>query len=348
MFGLIGTYRSALQCSFSPQSLEIATFRKTRGSHTEAAFPQTHTEQQRTEHDDLPFHPFDNACKFVMPSTYASDIVGYRVSERLRQLQCPYDDYDLATMDSEGFMYVHPHFAHYPEITKDVKCKVIFLEGGIRGSNHSFNKFEEAVEVEAPENVRFLANGDSFLIRCHQKKEKIFEKAFAGIRDLTREKYKVICVCCYGVPFFIILFMVYVVNDTDSFDRFGVRRKPPTKPTQPSRYSIDILAFDSTSRTMFMRHLPRTLELMNKLGYEILYGYTKVGDNSMVNLEPILAGDIPEALSEPKYDNSSDINLDWILPTTKRLDPTLLPFLWKMMKDSKWHWATVFVLVTKW
>ncbi|KHJ76262.1 hypothetical protein OESDEN_24118, partial [Oesophagostomum dentatum] len=169
------------------------------------------------------------------------------------------------------------------------------------------------------------------------KKEKIFEKVFAGIRDLTKEKYKVTPTYCFKSFFciFIFLFKVYVVNDTDSFDRFGVRRKPPTKPTQPSRYSIDILAFDSTSRTMFMRHMPRTLELMNKLGYEILYGYTKVGDNSMVNLEPILAGDIPEALSEPKYDNSSDINFDWILPTTKRLDPTLLPFLWKMMKDSK-------------
>ncbi|KIH57304.1 hypothetical protein ANCDUO_12508 [Ancylostoma duodenale] len=84
---------------------------------------------------------------------------------------------------------------------------------------------------------------------------------------------------------------------------------------------------------MFLRHLPRTVETMNKLGYELFYGYNKVGDNSMVNLGPILAGDIPAALKEPKLDSSYDINSNWILPSDKKMDPTDIPLLWKLMKE---------------
>ncbi|CAJ0603349.1 unnamed protein product [Cylicocyclus nassatus] len=311
IFGWMGTYRSAIKCS-APQVLSPFHARNVRQDNAEA--PQY-------ENDDLPFHPFDNGCKFAMPNAYASDIVYFRVGERLRQLKCKYDDYDFATMDSEGYMYVHPHFTQFPNVTNDVKCKVIFLEGGIRSRNSSANKFVEVGTVEAPENKRFLANGDAFLIRCYQEgtnnTKQVFQKVFAGMTDLMKEKHK-----------------VYIVEDTESFDKFGRKRKGPEKLEQPSRYSIDILTFDSTSRTMTMRHMPRTVEMMHKLGYEILYGYTKVGDNSMVNLEPILAGDIPEALAEKKHDDSGDINKNWILPTTKKLDPTPLPFLWKIMKEK--------------
>ncbi|ETN83096.1 hypothetical protein NECAME_17581 [Necator americanus] len=88
--------------------------------------------------------------------------------------------------------------------------------------------------------------------------------------------------------------------------------------------------------------MPRTAEIMNRLGYEFLCGYIKVGDDSMVNLEPVLAGDIPEALNESIYDNSSDIICEWILPTNKNLGATPLPFLLKTMKESNWA-AAVFM-----
>lgn len=61
----------------------------------------------------------------------------------------------------------------------------------------------------------------------------------------------------------------------------------------------------------------------------------QIGDNSMVNLAPILVGDVKEALEQPKLDSSGDINAQWILPTTLKMDPTILPFLWKMMKESR-------------
>ncbi|VDP04189.1 unnamed protein product [Heligmosomoides polygyrus] len=132
-----------------------------------------------------------------------------------------------------------------------------------------------------------------------------------------------------------------MAKDVKSFDKFGRKLKAKTARSPPERYSLDILAIDSTSRTMFMRHMPRTVELMDQLGYHVLYGYNKVGesrvgDNSMVNLEPILAGDIAEALVEPMNDTSGDINPQWILPTNKSLDPSMLPFLWKIMKEGEY------------
>ncbi|VDM68857.1 unnamed protein product, partial [Strongylus vulgaris] len=123
----------------------------------------------------------------------------------------------------------------------------------------------------------------------------------------------------------------YFVKDLNSFDDYGRKRPLQSEKETDQRYSIDILGFDSTSRTMFMRHLPRTMETMNKLGYELLYGYTKVGDNSEPNIIPILAGDLPEALQEPKLDNFGDINSEWILPRSRKLNPDRIPFLWKMM-----------------
>uniref|UniRef100_A0A912MTU6 DUF229 domain containing protein n=1 Tax=Haemonchus contortus TaxID=6289 RepID=A0A912MTU6_HAECO len=265
------------------------------------------------------FHPFNNWCKFPLPNAYASDIVRWHVSERMRQLKCPYEDFDMATMDSEGYMYVHPHFTRYPNITNDVKCKVVFIEGGLRNNvtNEGSTKITEVATVEAPENTRFYANADAFYIRCYQKDKQIFEKAFAGMRDLNKQKNK-----------------IYISEDIESFEHFGGKRKRPPIIDKPKRFSIDILAFDSTSRTMFMRHMPRTVDLMDKLGYEILYGYNKIGDNSMVNLLPILVGDIPEALAEPVKDSSGDVNTQWILPTTKKLDPSQLSFLWKIMQEK--------------
>ncbi|CAJ0588379.1 unnamed protein product, partial [Cylicocyclus nassatus] len=261
----------------------------------------------------ITFHPFENACKYAIPNIYAPDIYP---AERLRQLQCPYEDFDLATMDSEGYMYVHPHYANYPEHLKDVNCKVVFLEGALRDNitNKGKNVFREVAEVEVFENKRFFANGDAFYIRCFKNGTKIFEDVYPGMRDLDRAPNT-----------------VYYARDTQSFDDYGRKLASEPLKTRDSHYSIDILGFDSTSRTMFMRHLPRTLETMNKLGYELFYGYNKIGDNSEVNLVSLLAGDLPEALEEPKLDEFGDININWILPLKRKLDPTNIPFLWKMM-----------------
>ncbi|VDK45815.1 unnamed protein product [Cylicostephanus goldi] len=180
-------------------------------------------------------------------------------------------------MDSEGYMYIHPHYAKYPKYLKDVNCKVIFLEGALRDNitNKGKNVFKEVAEVEkltcvlqqVNENKRFFANGDAFYIRCFNNGTKIFEDVYPGMRDLDR------------VPN-----TVYYTRDTQSFDDYGRKLASEPLKKRDSHYSIDILAFDSTSRTMFMRHLPRTLETMNKLGYELFYGYNKVSVKEVLQL----------------------------------------------------------------
>ncbi|CAB3398452.1 unnamed protein product [Caenorhabditis bovis] len=270
----------------------------------------------------LAHHPFNNTCRFFLPNIYADDIIPYRLSERKRQFRCPLEDLDYATMDNEGYMYVHPHFVNYPNTTKNVSCKVVIIEGGLRQpeKNKTKNDFYEVAVLEAPENQRFWVNADAFLVRCHRidgKNETVWEKAFASIRDDQLNANK-----------------IFNVSDLQSFGNFGEEfLKAPRRP-QTNRYSIDIMGFDSTSRNMFMRHLPRSTEIMKKLGYHFLYGYTKIADNSMVNLAPILIGEVKEAQEKPKTDASGDINIDSILPQRDALDPTNLDFLWKMMGEK--------------
>jgi hypothetical protein len=66
-------------------------------------------------------------------------------------------------------------------------------------------------------------------------------------------------------------------------------------PDVADRYSIAILQIDSTSRNQFFRHAPKTLRFMHQNGFQILRGYTKVGDNSAINSMALLAGRAFEA-----------------------------------------------------
>ncbi|CAJ0589647.1 unnamed protein product [Cylicocyclus nassatus] len=53
-------------------------------------------------------------------------------------------------MDSEGYMYVHPHHGYYPKYLVDVKCKVVFLDRGLGNKRvrSGINYLNEVAEVE--------------------------------------------------------------------------------------------------------------------------------------------------------------------------------------------------------
>ncbi|CAI2354498.1 unnamed protein product [Caenorhabditis sp. 36 PRJEB53466] len=273
----------------------------------------------------LSYHPFNNTCKFPLPNTYAEDVMEYHLSERLRNLKCEVKQKDYATMDSEGYMYVHPHFVDYPRLEHYVFCMVDIIEGGLRQPHRNMTKnvFRVRKTLNAPAEERFFVNADAFIVKCYNFSKSavnpnspIWSKPFPGMKDRNLPPDEILR-----------------VKDLQSYGDYGNRLRSEAKKIV-DRYSVDILGFDSTARTMFMRHMPRTVETMEKLGYHFLYGYTKVADNSMVNLAPILVGDLPEALKKPKHDVSGDINLNWILPTDDKLDPTKLNFLWKVMKEK--------------
>ena len=114
--------------------------------------------------------------------------------------------------------------------------------------------------LQGIENKRLWVNADAYIVRCIKKDQIVWEKAFPGMRDITKEKNT-----------------LTEAKDIPEFDDYG--RKLKQKPRKMAdRYSIDILGFDSTARSMFFRHLPRTVDTMNKLGFHFFYGYNKVGN----------------------------------------------------------------------
>lgn len=84
--------------------------------------------------------------------------------------------------------------------------------------------------------------------------------------------------------------------------------KPRLKPgivEQSDKYSIDLIVIDSTARNQFFRHMPLTMKFMRKIDFKFLHGHTKVvlirkidsifmqiGDNSAINLLPLLSGKV--------------------------------------------------------
>ncbi|CAL2045689.1 unnamed protein product [Caenorhabditis brenneri] len=273
----------------------------------------------------LMYHPFNNTCKFPVPNIYAEDIMPFHLSERMRQLKCEIKQKDYASMDSEGYIYAHPHFVDWPRIEREINCKVDIIEGGLRQDSRNMTKNSIIVKktVDIPSNERLFVNADAFIVHCYNASKNavnpevaIWKKPFPGMKDKNLPEDEVLR-----------------VKDLYSYGDYGNKLRDQVR-TAAERYSVDILGFDSTARTMFMRHMPRTVEVMAKLGYHYLYGYTKVADNSMVNLAPILVGDMEEALKKPKFDASGDININWILPTEDRMDPTKLNFIWKIMKEK--------------
>ncbi|PAV77319.1 hypothetical protein WR25_08405 [Diploscapter pachys] len=271
-----------------------------------------------TEESLISHHPFDNTCKFPIIATYPEDLSSYRVGERLRRLKCENKEFPMASQDSEGYLYVHNHWEHFKNITTDVKCKILIIEGGLRNpiTNKGKDVFTPVKVYDAIVNKRLWINADSYLVRCEREGELVWEKPFAGMRDVNKLKNT-----------------MTVEKDVNSLNPYGLKlRKAPE--IVPDRYSVDVIGFDSTARTMFFRHMPRTVDTMNKLGYHFLYGYNKVGDNSEINLGPIFAGDIPEHKLQPKFDISGDLNMDWIFPQHSKLNPDNIQFLWKLMKEK--------------
>uniref|UniRef100_A0A7E5A0W4 Sulfatase domain-containing protein n=1 Tax=Panagrellus redivivus TaxID=6233 RepID=A0A7E5A0W4_PANRE len=103
-----------------------------------------------------------------------------------------------------------------------------------------------------PIGKRIFIQKDQFVIKCFAKGQLVFHNSFVWISDKPR------------------------------LNPFSVKA--------PTKYNIAIFTIDSTSRNQFRRHLPLTMKVMAESGFEHFTGFTKIGDNSAINLLPILTG----------------------------------------------------------
>ncbi|CAJ0940073.1 unnamed protein product, partial [Mesorhabditis belari] len=244
-------------------------------------------------------HMLENSCKFPTISSADESLKKY-IKLNKTQKACPNPYLQVMTKDEMGNFY----FAESKEITKNsMQCYMSELGGALRPKALRFTKNGRFL---LPKNDWFWVNADNFLITCYGNANlsTIFRRQFMGVTDTTVQR-KV-------VP--------------------GKRPLPNPRQFDLSSLSISMLVLDSTSRTQFLRHAPKTVKKMNDMEFVILNGYNKVGDNSNVNLLPIIAHQLAVTKSYPLLTKDGQIELAKILPINASIDPDTIDFIWKEMK----------------
>ncbi|ETN83431.1 hypothetical protein NECAME_07386 [Necator americanus] len=185
-------------------------------------------------------------------------------------------------------------------------CTASRVFGGMRSTRREV--IEDEASREKIEYDNFYVNADVFFLTCYEISGIItFKKIYTGIYD----------------------------NANSALVIQGRPIKPVSSVFDRKNMSISIFGLDSTARAQLHRHMPKTVLQMQKMGFLTFHGYNKVGDNSAVNLIPILAEQVKEGLRFPYFDKENDVNTARFLPSGVGIDPDTIPFLWKKMKGME-------------
>ncbi|KAI6216638.1 hypothetical protein M3Y99_01807400 [Aphelenchoides fujianensis] len=194
----------------------------------------------------------DNACKVPWIFPMEDDIRGW--SLRFGPITCTKQMANLAYLNENHVLTIQNDLdAKWSLRGTPIKCNVSAIKGGLKP------KIGEATLVDLGITLRLgeqrVMPVDQFVVDCWNEtnSELLYSRAFAGFAKQEEKKGKA----------------------------------PLATPTAPS---LVVFIIDSTARNQFVRHAPLSYELMNKLGFVSLNGYTKVGDNSGVNLFPAKRG----------------------------------------------------------
>ncbi|VDM12398.1 unnamed protein product [Wuchereria bancrofti] len=244
----------------------------------------------------------ENTCKFPIIEPNEPNLDGY--IEHYRSIHCNSKMSNMASID-DGYLIVHGELELWKQArVPKYKCYYQGLSGGLYPNISWYQLIGDPIEIASSKRLRIPY--DQFIVRCYNKTVlgKIGNKPFYN-ESMFYER----------------AFVTFSKMDDMLKEKLKFKRADPEKP------SLSILVLDSVSRNQFLRHMHKTVAYMKQLGFIILEGYTKVGDNSAVNLLPILAGKsiLPQIGG----------NGDEILPLDEIVSLEDIDFLWKMMEERK-------------
>uniref|UniRef100_A0A0K0EB62 Sulfatase N-terminal domain-containing protein n=1 Tax=Strongyloides stercoralis TaxID=6248 RepID=A0A0K0EB62_STRER len=243
-------------------------------------------------------HSYENTCRWPTLSVNSFDLKDY-VKHR-RQYRCTHDNkYEkLVTQSSDGLIFIAK--PKNSLIFGKIECYLQKLTGAFRPN---VRKWEfEGDKIKLPIESHIRIDMDQFVITCIEindnNKKIIFEEPYTSLSNIEKMKKESI----------------------------------PSTETSPS---ITILAIDSVSRNQFFRHMYKSLDFMLQNNFHILNGYTKIGDNSAVNMMATFSGLTYDTKARWMDDIvSKNISLGRI-GLSDKLEKYKKRFIWQKMEDKK-------------
>lgn len=122
-----------------------------------------------------------------------------------------------------------------------------------------------ANETRQMESVTFFPGEQVVKIECYLK-QNLFEKSFSNFSNNSMSK---------------LIFEKVIPL---------IPKLTPDVTPKVDAPNVILLILDSMSRLNFERHFTLTKQFLTKQGFETMFGYSKVADNTFVNLIPLLTG----------------------------------------------------------
>uniref|UniRef100_A0A915CY41 Uncharacterized protein n=1 Tax=Ditylenchus dipsaci TaxID=166011 RepID=A0A915CY41_9BILA len=199
-------------------------------------------------------HPLENQCRFPVLQPEEPDLSKY--VRHYRAIRCPATyPIPLVTQLRNGqILFGKPH---RNKLEEEVDCYTREISGTLKPSVRKVVELGDWLEL--PPNKRVSLQWHQFVVKCYysMSRKLLFHDVFTNIPDAKPQYF-------------------------------------PQNNANTSNYSISIFIIDSAAKSQFYRHMPLTLKFMEENDFQVFQGYTKIGDNSAINLLALLAGMIYE------------------------------------------------------
>uniref|UniRef100_A0A0K0EVC8 START domain-containing protein n=1 Tax=Strongyloides venezuelensis TaxID=75913 RepID=A0A0K0EVC8_STRVS len=243
-------------------------------------------------------HAYENTCRWPTLSANSLDLKDY-INHR-RQYRCTYDDkYEkLVTQSPDGSIFIAK--PRNSLINGEIECYLQKLSGTLKPNIRKWVFDGDKIKLPIESHINIDMN--QFVITCiemdSKDKKVIFEEPFTSLYNVEKKNQE----------------SISATNDSPS---------------------ITILAIDSVSRNQFFRHMHKTLNFMSENNFHILQGYTKIGDNSAVNMMATFSGLTYDAEARWMTDIvSKNISLGRTMLSDK-LKKYKERFIWHQMERKK-------------